>query len=113
MPCGMPATILLDIVAILVNSDLPWACKVTALLLHQKIFLLLRVSFSEAWYMLTIMDNEEFFEQERPISLSDIRLLVIILKQASWHVFWVVPATMSSLKLGTDFFANKFSVETI
>ncbi|XP_028555530.1 E3 ubiquitin-protein ligase UPL6-like [Dendrobium catenatum] len=64
-------------------------------------------------YMLTIMDNEEFFEQERPISLSDIRLLVIILKQASWHVFWVVPATMSSLKLGTDFFANKFSVETI
>ncbi|KAI0504427.1 hypothetical protein KFK09_015379 [Dendrobium nobile] len=65
-------------------------------------------------YMLTIMDNEEFYEQERPISLSDIRLLVIILKQALWQLLWVVPATMSPQKLGTDFFANKkLSVETI
>lgn len=31
--------------------------------------------------MLMIVDNEEFYEQEKPLSLKDIRYLVIILRQ--------------------------------
>lgn len=31
--------------------------------------------------MLTIVDNEEFYEQEKPLSLKDIRYLIIILRQ--------------------------------
>lgn len=34
--------------------------------------------------MLTIIDNEEFYEQEKPLSLKDIRCLIIILRQASF-----------------------------
>lgn len=33
--------------------------------------------------MLTIVDNEEFYEQEKPLSLKDIRLLIIILRQVN------------------------------
>ena len=32
-------------------------------------------------HMLTIVDNEEFYEQEKPLSLKDIRCLIIILRQ--------------------------------
>ncbi|RVW26481.1 E3 ubiquitin-protein ligase UPL6 [Vitis vinifera] len=32
-------------------------------------------------HMLTIVDNEEFYEQEKPLSLSDIRCLIVILRQ--------------------------------
>ncbi|ESQ48207.1 hypothetical protein EUTSA_v10019984mg [Eutrema salsugineum] len=32
-------------------------------------------------HMLMIVDNEEFYEREKPLSLQDIRLLIIILKQ--------------------------------
>lgn len=28
-----------------------------------------------------IVDNEEFYEQEKPLSLNDIRLLIVILRQ--------------------------------
>lgn len=31
--------------------------------------------------MLTIVDNEEFYEQEKPLSLKDIRYLIVILRQ--------------------------------
>lgn len=31
--------------------------------------------------MLAIVDNEEFYEQEKPLSLKDIRVLIIILRQ--------------------------------
>lgn len=31
--------------------------------------------------MLMIVDNEEFYEQEKPLSLEDIRCLIIILRQ--------------------------------
>lgn len=34
-------------------------------------------------HMLMIVDNEEFYEREKPLSLKDIRLLIIILKQVS------------------------------
>ncbi|XP_010494790.1 PREDICTED: uncharacterized protein LOC104771882 [Camelina sativa] len=39
-----------------------------------------------AWHMLMIVDNKEFYEREKPLSLQDIRLLIIILKQdeISW-----------------------------
>lgn len=33
--------------------------------------------------MLMIVDSEEFYEREKPLSLQDIRLLIIILKQVS------------------------------
>ena len=32
-------------------------------------------------HMLTIVDNEEFYEREKPLSLKDIRCLIIILRQ--------------------------------
>lgn len=32
-------------------------------------------------HMLMIVDNEEFYEQEKPLSLEDIRCLIIILRQ--------------------------------
>ncbi|KFK39058.1 hypothetical protein AALP_AA3G195500 [Arabis alpina] len=44
-------------------------------------------------HMLTIVDNEEFYEREKPLSLQDIRLLIIILKQALWQLLWVNPLT--------------------
>lgn len=31
--------------------------------------------------MLMIVDNEEFYEQEKPLSQEDIRCLIIILRQ--------------------------------
>lgn len=31
--------------------------------------------------MLMIVDNEEFYEQEKPLSLKDIRYLIIILRE--------------------------------
>lgn len=65
-------------------------------------------------YMLTIMDNEEFYELEKPLSLRDVRLLVIILKQALWQLLSMVPTNMSSQKLGADIVVNKkLSVETV
>ncbi|CAN7074606.1 unnamed protein product [Brassica oleracea var. botrytis] len=44
-------------------------------------------------HMLTIVDNEEFYERGKPLSLQDIRLLIIILKQALWQLLWVNPLT--------------------
>jgi ubiquitin-protein ligase E3 C len=44
-------------------------------------------------HMLMIVDNEEFYEREKPLSLQDIRLLIIILKQALWQLLWVNPLT--------------------
>ncbi|XP_058000848.1 E3 ubiquitin-protein ligase UPL6 isoform X2 [Hevea brasiliensis] len=42
-------------------------------------------------HMLMIVDNEEFYEQEKPLSLKDIRCLIIILRQALWQLLWVNP----------------------
>ncbi|KAJ8766404.1 hypothetical protein K2173_022463 [Erythroxylum novogranatense] len=42
-------------------------------------------------HMLTIVHNEEFYEQEKPLSLNDIRSLIIILRQALWQLLWVNP----------------------
>lgn len=35
--------------------------------------------------MLTIVDNEEFYEQEKPLSLKDIQSLIIILRQVNFY----------------------------
>ncbi|KAL5231664.1 hypothetical protein ABZP36_030440 [Zizania latifolia] len=46
-------------------------------------------------YMLKIIDNEEFYEQEKPLSLKDLKSLVFILKKALWELLWVIPSHMS------------------
>ncbi|KAL5541465.1 hypothetical protein UlMin_009175 [Ulmus minor] len=47
-------------------------------------------------HMLMIVDNEEFYEQEKPLSLEDIRCLIIILRQALWQLLWVNPTAPSN-----------------
>lgn len=37
--------------------------------------------FGSIRHMLTIVDNEEFYEQEKPLSLKDIRHLIVILRE--------------------------------
>ncbi|XP_048570079.1 E3 ubiquitin-protein ligase UPL6 [Triticum urartu] len=46
-------------------------------------------------YMLKIVDNEEFYEQEKPLSLKDLKALVLILKQALWQLLWIIPSHTS------------------
>ncbi|XWS38900.1 hypothetical protein CRYUN_Cryun18bG0002900 [Craigia yunnanensis] len=43
-------------------------------------------------HMLMIVDNEEFYEQEKPLSLKDVRCLIVILRQALWQLLWVNPS---------------------
>ncbi|XP_052727718.1 E3 ubiquitin-protein ligase UPL6 isoform X3 [Vigna angularis] len=47
-------------------------------------------------HMLMIVDNEEFYEQEKPLSLKDIRTLIIILRQVLWQLLWVNNTTSSN-----------------
>lgn len=56
-------------------------------------------------HMLMIVDNEEFYEQEKPLSLKDIKLLIVILRQALWQILWLNP--VSPMK----FTANNFSLK--
>ncbi|GAB2265588.1 E3 ubiquitin-protein ligase upl6 [Dionaea muscipula] len=48
-------------------------------------------------HMLMIVDNEEFYEQEKPLSLKDIRCLIVILRQALWQLLWTNPSAPSNL----------------
>ncbi|KAL8161899.1 hypothetical protein V2J09_013388 [Rumex salicifolius] len=48
-------------------------------------------------HMLMVVDNEEFYEQEKPLSLNDLRYLIVILKQALWQLLWVNPTSPLSL----------------
>lgn len=41
-----------------------------------------------------IVDNEEFYEQEKPLSLKDIRCLIIILRQVNFLVYMLWFNTM-------------------
>ena len=43
-------------------------------------------------HMLMITDNEEFYEQQKPLSLQDVKELVNILKEALWQLLWVIPS---------------------
>lgn len=47
-------------------------------------------------YMLVSIDNEEFYEQQKPLRLDDLRQLVIVLKEALWQLLWVLPSKFSS-----------------
>ncbi|KAF5941575.1 hypothetical protein HYC85_019217 [Camellia sinensis] len=48
-------------------------------------------------HMLMRVDNEEFYEQEKPLSIKDIKCLVVILRQALWELLWVNPVTSPNL----------------
>ncbi|XP_068658404.1 E3 ubiquitin-protein ligase UPL6 isoform X2 [Aristolochia californica] len=59
-------------------------------------------------YMLMLLDNEEFYEQEKPLSLKDIRGLIIILRQALWDLLWVIPTRSPiSVKATSNLSARK------
>uniref|UniRef100_A0A0A0K808 HECT-type E3 ubiquitin transferase n=1 Tax=Cucumis sativus TaxID=3659 RepID=A0A0A0K808_CUCSA len=59
-------------------------------------------------HMLIIIDNEEFYEKEKPLSLKDIRCLIVILRQALWQLLWVSPtAPSNSAKHAASGHANK------
>lgn len=47
-------------------------------------------------HMLKIVDNEEFYEQEKPLSLKDLKSLIQILKQDLWQLLWIIPSHTSS-----------------
>ncbi|KAJ7525501.1 hypothetical protein O6H91_17G053900 [Diphasiastrum complanatum] len=48
-------------------------------------------------YMLTTTDNEEFYEQQRPLKLDDAVQLVLILKEAIWQLRWILAPKLSAV----------------
>lgn len=48
-------------------------------------------------HMLMIVDNEEFYEHEKPLPLNDIRYLIVILRQALWQLLWLNPVATPNL----------------
>ncbi|CAO2838394.1 unnamed protein product [Amaranthus hypochondriacus] len=48
-------------------------------------------------HMLMIVDNEEFYEKEKPLALKDIRYLITILRQALWQLLWINPVAPSNI----------------
>lgn len=59
-------------------------------------------------HMLMIVDNEEFYEQEKPLSLKDMKCLIVILRQALWQLLWVNPVAPPNLAKPT---ADVFSLK--
>ncbi|KAJ6844211.1 E3 ubiquitin-protein ligase UPL6 isoform X1 [Iris pallida] len=64
-------------------------------------------------HMLMIVDSEEFYEQEKPLAIKDIKLLVLILKQALWQLLWTIPATISNRAASNFSIHKKLSIELI
>ncbi|KAH9311826.1 hypothetical protein KI387_026861, partial [Taxus chinensis] len=66
-------------------------------------------------HMLMIIDNEEFYEQQKPLSLHDIKDLVIILKEALWQLLWVLPskATAAQKAVLSESSQKRFSLISI
>lgn len=59
-------------------------------------------------HMLMIVDNEEFYEHEKPLALMDIRYLIVILRQALWQLLWVNPvAPLDMVKSKAERLASK------
>nr|XP_027118125.1 E3 ubiquitin-protein ligase UPL6-like [Coffea arabica] len=59
-------------------------------------------------HMLMIVDNEEFYEQEKPLPLDDIRCLIVIIRQALWQLLWLNPVAPPNFsKSPVDTFAMK------
>lgn len=52
-------------------------------------------------HMLTIVDNEEFYEQEKPLAIEDIKTLIIILRHALWNLLWLSPVKSFNLMKST------------
>ncbi|KAM7279030.1 hypothetical protein ACFE04_006164 [Oxalis oulophora] len=46
-------------------------------------------------HMLMTIDSKEFYEEEKPLSLKDIKCLVVILRDALWKLLWVFPLAHS------------------
>ncbi|XP_027931583.1 E3 ubiquitin-protein ligase UPL6 isoform X1 [Vigna unguiculata] len=65
-------------------------------------------------HMLMIVDNEEYYEQEKPLSLKDIKSLITLLRQALWQLLWVNHTTSAnSVKSGPVSTAVKKQFEAI
>ncbi|KAK7303645.1 hypothetical protein RJT34_14556 [Clitoria ternatea] len=66
-------------------------------------------------HMLMIVDNEEYYEQEKPLSLQDIRSLIILLRQALWQLLWVNHTTSTNLvkSVPVSTASKKQSIEAI
>ncbi|CAH9080391.1 unnamed protein product [Cuscuta europaea] len=66
-------------------------------------------------HMLMIIDNEEFYEQEKPLALKDIKSLVVILRQALWQIMWLnpVPPTNFDKNITDRFTTTKHHVDFI
>ncbi|XP_062179642.1 E3 ubiquitin-protein ligase UPL6-like [Phragmites australis] len=64
-------------------------------------------------HMLKIIDNEEFYEQEKPLSLKDLKSLVLILKQALWQLLWVIAPSSTQKALPNPSGLKKLSVENV
>ncbi|KAL5700753.1 HECT-type E3 ubiquitin transferase [Ranunculus cassubicifolius] len=52
-------------------------------------------------HMLMIVDNEEFYEKEKPLALEDIKSLIIILKHTLWQLLWLSPTKSFNLMKST------------
>ncbi|KMZ59058.1 E3 ubiquitin-protein ligase UPL6 [Zostera marina] len=64
-------------------------------------------------HMLMIVDNEEFYEQEKPISLKDIRCLIVILRQILWELLWLNSGNSMALQKGPSLNSNKLSLDGV
>ncbi|GJN35965.1 hypothetical protein PR202_gb24786 [Eleusine coracana subsp. coracana] len=64
-------------------------------------------------HMLKIIDNGEFYDQEKPLSLKDLKSLVLILKQALWQLLWVIPPSSTQKALPNASGLKKLSVENV
>ncbi|KAF8727100.1 hypothetical protein HU200_019606 [Digitaria exilis] len=64
-------------------------------------------------HMLKIIDNGEFYEQEKPLSLKDLKSLVLILKQALWQLLWVIPSSSTQKVSPNPSGLKKLSVENV
>ncbi|XP_074590018.1 E3 ubiquitin-protein ligase UPL6 [Curcuma longa] len=66
-------------------------------------------------HMLKFVDTEEFYEQEKPVKITDIPSLVIVIKQALWQLLWSIhshaPSSQKLLKNLSD--DKTLSVELI
>ncbi|KMZ62073.1 hypothetical protein ZOSMA_491G00010 [Zostera marina] len=64
-------------------------------------------------HMIMIVDNEEFYEQEKSISLEDIQCLIIILRQVLWEFLWSNSANSSAFQKGPSSSFNKLSLDGV
>ncbi|AQK84324.1 E3 ubiquitin-protein ligase UPL6 [Zea mays] len=64
-------------------------------------------------HMLKIIDTGEFYEQEKPLSLKDLKSLVLILKQALWQLLWVIPSSSTQKVSPNPSGLKKLSVENV